>query len=469
MRAPAKMKAPTTPHQASQASRAPRAPLQMRRQARPRSAVVVGAARRVTGLVLPVVAADGRPAEGATAEASDASPATEGAEKARRERGLCEGRAGQRQRQAQEAQGAALRKRTPARAHRVSHRRRSLRQGHERHRSRDHGRFLGQGAGHLRSSRIGGRRPGARSGRPLRRARARRRFARRARRAHAQAVARRRSEACARGREQERRDRRGLRHRHHQGRHRGRRRRSPRVRARRRTSICAPAPISRTSSASGSTFAVTQYAKRGRDVVVSRRAMLETEAKEKREEALKNIEIGRGRQGRRPQGRCRSARSSPSSAGDVEGLVRMTESSHNRAAKLEGRLQARREIEGQDPARRRARASSGSRARRPSSDPVEARSRRSTRRARATRARSLRLQPFGAFIELEPGIDGLHPHRRSLVQAHRAPQEVVKAARRSTSSSPTSMRGSHKHRACTPRPRRARRTSRGSASSRTRP
>jgi small subunit ribosomal protein S1 len=75
-------------------------------------------------------------------------------------------------------------------------------------------------------------------------------------------------------------------------------------------------------------FAVTQYAKRGRDVVLSRRAMLEAEAKERREEALKNIEIGSV-----VDGIVRTV--VPFGAfvdvGGVEGLVPLSEMSHNRA------------------------------------------------------------------------------------------------------------------------------------------
>ncbi|MDB4933613.1 MAG: ribosomal protein S1p, partial [Labilithrix sp.] len=75
-------------------------------------------------------------------------------------------------------------------------------------------------------------------------------------------------------------------------------------------------------------FAVTQYAKRGRDVVLSRRSLLEAEYKEKREEALKNIKFGEV-----VDGIVRTI--VPFGAfvdvGGVEGLVPLSEMSHNRA------------------------------------------------------------------------------------------------------------------------------------------
>ncbi len=62
-------------------------------------------------------------------------------------------------------------------------------------------------------------------------------------------------------------------------------------------------------------FVVTQYAKRGRDVVLSRRSMLEEESQEgAAAEALVQAQGRRGDRGHRPQRRVRSARSSTSAA-----------------------------------------------------------------------------------------------------------------------------------------------------------
>ncbi|MBX3221235.1 MAG: S1 RNA-binding domain-containing protein [Labilithrix sp.] len=168
-------------------------------------------------------------------------------------------------------------------------------------------------------------------------------------------------------------------------------------------------------------FAVTQYAKRGRDVVLSRRAMLETEAKEKREEALKNIQMGSV-----VDGVVRTV--VPFGAfvdvGGVEGLVPLSEMSHNRADQPKdvfklgetvrvkilrlderGKLWLSRKAAIEDPWSQVAQ-----------------------KYAQGTRhtGKVARLQPFGAFIELEPGIDGLIHAADLSVKRIEHPEEVVK-------------------------------------------
>ena len=74
-------------------------------------------------------------------------------------------------------------------------------------------------------------------------------------------------------------------------------------------------------------FLVTQYAKRGRDVVLSRRPFLEAEAKIAREEALKTLPIGTI-----VEGTVRSVVGFGAfvDVGGIEGLVPLAEMSHNR-------------------------------------------------------------------------------------------------------------------------------------------
>ncbi len=168
-------------------------------------------------------------------------------------------------------------------------------------------------------------------------------------------------------------------------------------------------------------FAVTQYAKRGRDVVLSRRAMLESEAKEKREEALQKLEIGSV-----VEGVVRTV--VPFGAfvdvGGVEGLVPLSEMSHNRADQPKdvfkvgepcrvkilrvdekGKLWLSRRAAIEDPWTKVAeRYAPGSK----------------------HKGKVARLQPFGAFIELEPGIDGLIHTADLSVKRIEHPQEIVK-------------------------------------------
>lgn len=168
-------------------------------------------------------------------------------------------------------------------------------------------------------------------------------------------------------------------------------------------------------------FAVTQYAKRGRDVVLSRRNILETEAKDRREEALKNLEMGSV-----VVGVVRTV--VPFGAfvdvGGIEGLVPLSEMSHNRADQPKdvfklgetckvkvlrlderGKLWLSRKAATDDPwnvvAEKYAQGS----------------------KHKGTVAR---LQPFGAFIELEPGIDGLIHTADLSVKRIEHPEEVVK-------------------------------------------
>lgn len=168
-------------------------------------------------------------------------------------------------------------------------------------------------------------------------------------------------------------------------------------------------------------FAVTQYAKRGRDVVLSRRALLESEAKGKREEALKNIKFGEV-----VDGVVKTV--VPFGAfidiGGVEGLVPLSEMSHNRAdgpkdvfkvnetvkvkvlrVDEKGKLWLSRKAAIDDPWSQVAQ-----------------------KYAQGTKhtGKVARLQPFGAFVELEPGIDGLIHSADLSIKRIEHPEEVVK-------------------------------------------
>ena len=168
-------------------------------------------------------------------------------------------------------------------------------------------------------------------------------------------------------------------------------------------------------------FAVTQYAKRGRDVVLSRRALLESEYKEKREEALKHIKFGEVVDG---VVRTIVPFGAFIDVGGVEGLVPLSEMSHNRAdgpkdvfklgetvkVKIlrvdeKGKLWLSRKSAIEDPWSQVAK-----------------------KYAQGTRhtGKVVRLQPFGAFVELENGIDGLIHSADLSIKRIEHPEEVVK-------------------------------------------
>lgn len=168
-------------------------------------------------------------------------------------------------------------------------------------------------------------------------------------------------------------------------------------------------------------FAVTQYAKRGRDVVLSRRAMLESEAKEKRDEALKKIEMGSV-----VDGIVRTV--VPFGAfvdvGGVEGLVPLSEMSHNRADQPKDVFKVgetckvkilRLDERGKLWLSRRAAIE----------DPWSQVAQKYAQGTRHT-GKVARLQPFGAFIELESGIDGLIHTADLSIKRIEHPEEVVK-------------------------------------------
>ena len=168
-------------------------------------------------------------------------------------------------------------------------------------------------------------------------------------------------------------------------------------------------------------FHVTQYGKRGRDVVLSRRAMLEVEAKQLREAALARLEMGSV-----VEGVVRSVVQFGAfiDLGGVEGLVPLSEMSHDRGDhphdvfKVHETVQVkvlRLDEKGKLWLSRKAAIP----------DPWAGVAARYAVNSRHT-GKVARLQPFGAFIELEPAVDGLvHTEDLSLKRIEH-PSEVLK-------------------------------------------
>ncbi len=168
-------------------------------------------------------------------------------------------------------------------------------------------------------------------------------------------------------------------------------------------------------------FLVTQYAKRGRDVVLSRKSMLEDEARKARTEALARLKVGE-----ELDGVVRSV--VPFGAfvdvGGIEGLVPLKEMSHNRADGPSDVFKAgeatRVKVVMIDD---KGKVWLSHKATIP--DPWQQVAQRyavGTRHA----GKVARLQPFGAFVELEPGVDGLIHTQDLSIKRIEAPGEVVK-------------------------------------------
>ncbi|MBI2394974.1 MAG: S1 RNA-binding domain-containing protein [Deltaproteobacteria bacterium] len=148
-------------------------------------------------------------------------------------------------------------------------------------------------------------------------------------------------------------------------------------------------------------FEVVQFAKRGREFVLSRKGALESEAKELRAQALEHVKVGEI-----VKGTVRSIQ--PFGAfidvGGIDGLCPPNEASHEHK-RMDEVFKVGEEIDvkilrvdehGKIWLSKRA----------AEHDPWEG---AGERYARGTRHKGkvVRLQPFGAFIELEAGIDGL--------------------------------------------------------------
>jgi small subunit ribosomal protein S1 len=168
-------------------------------------------------------------------------------------------------------------------------------------------------------------------------------------------------------------------------------------------------------------FLVTQYAKRGRDVVLSRRSMLEEEARKARSEALARLKVGEDL-----DGIVRSV--VPFGAfvdvGGIEGLVPLQEMSHNRADGPSDVFKAG------EPTRVKVlkiddRGKVWLSRKATIADPWQ---QVAQKYALGTRhqGKVARLHPFGAFIELEPGVDGLVHTQDLSIKRIETPEEVTK-------------------------------------------
>lgn len=168
-------------------------------------------------------------------------------------------------------------------------------------------------------------------------------------------------------------------------------------------------------------FMVTHYAKRGRDVIVSRRSMLETEAKAAREAALSRLKVGDT-----IEGTVRSV--VPFGAfvdlGGIDGLVPLTEMSHNRGDRPSDVFKVNEKvsvlIQKIDD---KGKVSLSRKATLP--DPWGDAAKKYALGTRHT-GKVVRIREFGAFIELEPAIDGLiHAADLSFKRIEK-PEDVVK-------------------------------------------
>ncbi|MBW2455325.1 MAG: S1 RNA-binding domain-containing protein, partial [Deltaproteobacteria bacterium] len=152
-------------------------------------------------------------------------------------------------------------------------------------------------------------------------------------------------------------------------------------------------------------FVVTTYGKKGRDVVVSRKGALRAEHKEKRNEELGKLEPGM---------KCKAIVRTVLQWGafvalpehsDVEGVIHMSEASHNRSARLDQLFRPGAKIE-VEVLRIDDKGKLWLSHKATIADPWDEAPKKYAAGTLLT-GKVVRLTDFGAFIQLEPGIDGL--------------------------------------------------------------
>jgi small subunit ribosomal protein S1 len=171
-------------------------------------------------------------------------------------------------------------------------------------------------------------------------------------------------------------------------------------------------------------FKVIQYKNAGRDVVVTRRPMLEAEAHERRKQALALLTEGQVMRGMVRTVVEWGVFVALPDAENLEGLVHVSESSHERNPNLLELFRPGEELEvkitkidekGKIWLSRKALIE----------DPW-ADARQKYAPGTVMTGKVMRLEPFGAFIELEPGVEGLlHPSDLSLTHIEH-PKELLK-------------------------------------------
>jgi small subunit ribosomal protein S1 len=171
-------------------------------------------------------------------------------------------------------------------------------------------------------------------------------------------------------------------------------------------------------------FDVVQFAKRGREFVLSRKSVLEEEAKKNRAEALQKLEIGAV-----VKGIVRSVTQFGAfvDVGGIDGLVHVTEASHT-GQRLSEIFKVGQETEVKIlkvDEKGKVWLSKRATERDPWAEAKE-------KYARGTihKGKIVRLQPFGAFIELEPGVDGLmHVSDIASPKPFKHPNEVLEVGK----------------------------------------
>lgn len=172
-------------------------------------------------------------------------------------------------------------------------------------------------------------------------------------------------------------------------------------------------------------FKVMEYKDGGRNIVVSRRALLQEEKKKKSEELIATLAVGQ-----QVKGTVTSVKDYGAfvDIGGLEGLVHVSEISHGHLNKASDVLKIGQEVDAVilklEPGKEGTKKISLS-LKALSMDPWE-QAKATIKEGAKVKGKVLRIQPFGAFVEILPGVDGLiHVSNMSDTRVSN-PRDVVK-------------------------------------------
>jgi small subunit ribosomal protein S1 len=172
-------------------------------------------------------------------------------------------------------------------------------------------------------------------------------------------------------------------------------------------------------------FKVMEYKDGGRNIVVSRRVLVQEEKKKKSDELMSTLQVGQ-----HVKGTVTSVKDYGAfvDIGGLEGLVHVSEISHGHLGKASDALKIGQEVEAQilklEPGKEGTKKISLS-IKALSMDPWET-AKATIREGGKVKGKVLRIQPFGAFVEVLPGVDGLiHVSNMSDTRVSN-PRDVVK-------------------------------------------
>jgi small subunit ribosomal protein S1 len=174
-------------------------------------------------------------------------------------------------------------------------------------------------------------------------------------------------------------------------------------------------------------FRITEFKSGGRNIVVSRRVLLDAERQKRAQEVLSTLS-----EGQVIQGTITSLKDYGAfvDLGGIEGLVHLSELAHGHLNRASEAVRVGDSIEVQvlkiEPGKDEQQPKISLSAKALSTDPW-ATAKDVIREGTKHTGKVARIQPFGAFVELLPGVDGLiHVSNMSLDRRVKDPREVVK-------------------------------------------